>query len=103
MSERHVHIEIFDFVMCYGLGQFHLSQDEFRMMPFGLFMDLWECHRQYNGISKLKQNLTIDEIIPYGICDISENFTLHLVRFRRNFFVNILATLISFKNHGILT
>lgn len=31
-------------------------------MPFGLFMDLWECHRQYNGISKPKQNLTIDEL-----------------------------------------
>ncbi len=36
-------------------------------MPFGLFMDLRECRRQYNGISKPKQNLTIDEIIPYGI------------------------------------
>mgnify|MGYP004468042915 FL=1 len=53
--------------MYYGVCQMHLSQDEFWLMPFGLFMDLWECHRQYNGISKPKQNLTIDEIIPYGI------------------------------------
>lgn len=36
-------------------------------MPFGLFMDLWECHKQYNGISKPKQYLTIDDVIPYGI------------------------------------
>ena len=36
-------------------------------MLFGLFMDLWEGHRQYNGISKPKQKLTIDEIILYGI------------------------------------
>ena len=44
-----------------------IKQDEFWLMPFGLFMDLWEGHRQYNGISKPKQNLTIDEIILYGI------------------------------------
>lgn len=36
-------------------------------MPFGLFMDLWECHKQWGGISKPKQNLTIDDVIPYGI------------------------------------
>nr|DAZ19540.1 MAG TPA: hypothetical protein [Caudoviricetes sp.] len=36
-------------------------------MPFGLFMDLWECHKQFSGISKPKQNLTIDDVIPYGI------------------------------------
>lgn len=36
-------------------------------MPFGLLLDLWECHKQYNGISKPKLNLNIDDIIPYGI------------------------------------
>lgn len=36
-------------------------------MPFGLLLDLWECHRQYNGITKPKRDLTIDDIIPYGV------------------------------------
>ncbi len=36
-------------------------------MPFGLLLDLWECHRQWNGIAKPKLNLTIDDVIPYGI------------------------------------
>lgn len=45
----------------------HLSQDEVWLMPFGLLLDLWECHRQYNGISKPKIELSIDDIIPSGI------------------------------------
>lgn len=53
--------------MYYVICQLHLSQDEFWLMPFGLSVDLWEFHRQYNGIPKPKQNLTIDEIVPYGI------------------------------------
>ena len=46
--------ELFTRLLYYGIGQLHLSQDEFWLMPFGLFMDLWKCHRQYNGISKPK-------------------------------------------------
>jgi hypothetical protein len=37
------------------------------MMPFGLLLDLWECHKQYNGISKPKVEVFIDNIIPEGI------------------------------------
>lgn len=36
-------------------------------MPFGFLLDLWECHKQFTGVSKPKQHLTIDEVIPYGI------------------------------------
>lgn len=36
-------------------------------MPFGLLLDLWECHRQYNGIAKPKRDITIDDVIPFGI------------------------------------
>ena len=25
---------------------------EFWLMPIGFFLDLWECHRQFHGISK---------------------------------------------------
>ena len=36
-------------------------------MPFGLLLDLWECHKQYYGTAKPKRELTIDDIIPDGI------------------------------------
>ncbi len=36
-------------------------------MPIGLILDLWECHKQYYGISKPKIQKYIDEIIPNGI------------------------------------
>ena len=35
-------------------------------MPFGLFMDLWECHKQYNGLARPKRTVFIDDIIPDG-------------------------------------
>ena len=37
------------------------------LMPIGLILDLWECHRQYHGISKPKIKKYIDEVIPSGI------------------------------------
>nr|WP_181992541.1 hypothetical protein [Ruminococcus bromii] len=45
----------------------NLSQDEVWLMPFGLLLDLWECHRQYNGIAKPKRVACIDDVIPYGV------------------------------------
>ncbi len=59
--------ELFTRLLYYGLAQLNLSQEEMWLMPFGLLLDLWECHKQYNGISKPKLNLNIDDIIPYGI------------------------------------
>lgn len=53
--------------MYYGVAQLHLSMDETMLMPFGLLMDLWECHKQFMGIAKPKRELTIDDVIPYGI------------------------------------
>ena len=41
--------------------------DEVGLMPFGLLLDLWECHKQFNGISKPKREHFIDDIIPDGI------------------------------------
>ena len=41
--------------------------DEVWLMPFGLLLDLWECHKQYNGICKPKREVFIDEIVPDGI------------------------------------
>ena len=36
-------------------------------MPFGLLLDLWECHRQFSGLAQPKQEHFIDSIIPEGI------------------------------------
>lgn len=37
------------------------------LLPFGLLLDLWECHKQFLGLAKPKRELAIDDIIPYGI------------------------------------
>jgi len=33
-------------------------------MPIGYLLDLWECHKQFTGISKAKRDHYIDDIIP---------------------------------------
>ena len=33
-------------------------------MPFGLLLDLWECHKQYNGQAVPAHEHYIDDIIP---------------------------------------
>jgi hypothetical protein len=33
-------------------------------MPIGYLMDLWECHKQFIGISKSRKEYFIDEVIP---------------------------------------
>lgn len=58
---------MFTRLLYYGLSQLHLTQDEVWFMPFGLLLDLWECHKQYHGISKPKAEAFIDDIIPEGI------------------------------------
>lgn len=41
--------------------------DEVWLTPFGLLLDLWECHKQYNGMAHPKRQRSIDDIIPYGL------------------------------------
>lgn len=53
--------------MYYGIAHLNLSQEEVWLMPFGLLLDLWECHKQYNGMAKPRRELFIDDIIPDGI------------------------------------
>lgn len=36
-------------------------------MPIGLLLDLIECHKQYHGLSKVRQKIFIDDVIPFGI------------------------------------
>ena len=51
----------------YGTVQMGMSAEAFWLCPLGLFLDLWECHKQWHGIAKPKVELGIDEIIPDGI------------------------------------
>lgn len=59
--------ELFTRLLYYGIAHLHLSQDEVWLMPFGLLLDLWECHKQYNGLAKPVREYFIDDIIPAGI------------------------------------
>ena len=58
----------------YDVCQMHLKLNKFWTVRSGLFMDLWERHRQYNGISKPKRNLTVNDIILDGAC-VQREFT----------------------------
>ena len=59
--------ELFTRLFYYGTAQLHLSSEEVWLMPFGFLMDLWECHKQFIGISKPKREANIDEVVPVGI------------------------------------
>jgi hypothetical protein len=51
------------------IGTVHLnrSEDETWLTPIGLLLDLWECHRQFLGLSKPKRSVYIDQLIPDDI------------------------------------
>ncbi|WP_185741310.1 hypothetical protein [Clostridium sp. KNHs216] len=53
--------------MYYGTVQMGMGAEEFWLMPIGLFLDLWACHKQFLGMEKPKQTFSIDDIIPPGI------------------------------------
>ena len=59
--------ELFTRLLYYGIAHLHLTEDEVWLMPFGLLLDLWECHKQYNGLAKPVREYFIDDIIPVGI------------------------------------
>lgn len=59
--------ELFTRLLYYGLAHLNLTQDEVWLMPFEFLLDLWECHRQYNGIANPKREITIDEVIPFVV------------------------------------
>lgn len=44
-----------------------ISADDFWLMPIGLFLDLWACHKQFLGMEKPRRNCTIDDVIPLNI------------------------------------
>ena len=58
---------LFTRLLYYGLAHLNLSQEEVWLMSFSLLLDLWECHKQYNGITKPRKETFIDDIITDGI------------------------------------
>ena len=44
-----------------------MGAEDFWLMPIGLFLDLWACHKQFIGTEKPKRMMTIDDIIPTSI------------------------------------
>ena len=59
--------ELYARLLYFSMRHLHLSEGEFWLMPFGLLMDLWECHRQELGISRPRREANIDDVIPEGI------------------------------------
>lgn len=59
--------ELFTRFYYYGTVQMGMEEDIFWLMPMGLFLDLWTCHKQFLGIEKAKRMMTIDDIIPESI------------------------------------
>lgn len=66
-SSYELQVQNYTRLLYYGLAHLHLSQDEVWLMPFGLLLDLWECHKQYNGQAIPAHEHYIDDIIPDGI------------------------------------
>lgn len=59
--------ELFIRLLYYGTVHLNRSEEETWLMPLGLLLDLWECHKQFLGMAKPKREWFIDEIIPDGI------------------------------------
>ena len=59
--------ELYARLLYFSLKHLHLTERAFWLMPFGLLMDLWECHRQELGISRPRREANIDDVIPEGI------------------------------------
>ena len=51
-------------LLYYGTVQMCMGAEDFWLCPLGLFMDLWECHKQWHGLAKPKVELFIDDILP---------------------------------------
>jgi len=45
----------------------HFTEQQVWLMPIGKLLDLWTCHKQFIGIEKPKQEMFIDDILPFGV------------------------------------
>lgn len=61
--------EMLDRLIYYGVTQLKRTEDEIWNIAnaFGDLLDQWEIHKQFIGLTKPKNELSIDDVIPYGI------------------------------------
>ncbi len=58
---------MFTRLLYFGTVHLNRSEAETWLTPIGLLMDLWECHKQFLGISKPREEVFIDDLIPEGL------------------------------------
>jgi len=58
---------LFTRLLYYGTVHLNRTEDEMWLMPLGLLLDLWECHKQFLGMAKPMRELFIDDVIPYAL------------------------------------
>jgi len=56
--------ETFTRLYYYGTVQMNIAPEDFWLMPIGLFLDLWACHKQFLGIDKVSCGQSIDDVVP---------------------------------------
>ena len=56
--------ESFTRLLYYGTVQMGMRAEEFWLMPIGLFLDLWACHKQWHWLEKAAREETIDDVMP---------------------------------------
>ncbi|KUP04272.1 hypothetical protein Q75_15875 [Bacillus coahuilensis p1.1.43] len=59
--------ELFIRLIYYGTALLNHREEEVWLMPLGYLLDLWECHKQFNGIAKPMREVSIDDVIPVGL------------------------------------
>ena len=47
------------------MAQLNMKSDEALILPFGFVLDLIECHFQFIGVKKHKNEADLDMIIPF--------------------------------------
>ncbi len=55
--------ETFTRLLYYGQVQMGMRPAEFWLMPIGLFLDLWACHKQFLGLEKGVMEQSIDDVV----------------------------------------
>ncbi|TYR25612.1 hypothetical protein FYK05_06770 [Lactococcus lactis subsp. lactis bv. diacetylactis] len=56
--------ETFTRLHYYGTVQMGIKADGFWFCPLELFLDLWDYHKYFTGISKLKVEVFVNDMIP---------------------------------------
>ena len=55
-------VELFSRLIFYGVTLLGRPEREVWLMPLGALLDQWEVYRQINNMSRIKQEVFIDEL-----------------------------------------